>query len=70
MTSDMLCACCRGELKVPCALKKIKGPVSQKEVIEFVREGEMMRKVKRPFETYTHTPDRHLYMYTRICIFT
>lgn len=38
----------RGELKVPCALKKIKGPLQQKEIIEFVREGEMMRKLKHP----------------------
>lgn len=38
----------RGDIRIPCAIKKIKGNIQQKEVIEFVREGEMMRKVNHP----------------------
>ena len=38
----------RGDLRIPCAMKKMKGPMQQKEIIEFVREGEMMRKVNHP----------------------
>ena len=38
----------KGELKIPCAMKKMKGPMQQKEITEFVREGEMMRKVNHP----------------------
>lgn len=35
----------RGDIKLPCAIKRMKGHMQQKEIIEFVREGEMMRKV-------------------------
>ena len=38
----------RGELRLPCAVKRIKGPVQQKELLEFVREGEMMRALVHP----------------------
>ena len=38
----------RAELKIPCALKRMKGPLHQKELMEFVREGEMMRNVNHP----------------------
>jgi len=35
----------KGEVKIPCAIKRMKGHMQQKEIVEFVREGEMMRKV-------------------------
>jgi hypothetical protein len=38
----------RGELRIPCAVKRIKGPVQHKELLEFVREGEMMRALVHP----------------------
>ena len=40
----------RCELKIPCAAKRLKGNAGQKELVEFVREGEMLRKV-----TYLYT---------------
>jgi len=38
----------RGEFKLPVAVKKIKGSVQQRELLEFVREGEMLRCVSHP----------------------
>ena len=38
----------RGELKLPVAVKKMRGSVQQKELLEFVREGEMLRSINHP----------------------
>ena len=38
----------KGELRLTCAVKRMRGPMNKKEIAEFVREGEMMRLVNHP----------------------
>ena len=35
----------RADVRIPCAIKRMKGRMSQNEIVEFIREGEMMRFV-------------------------
>lgn len=45
-------SCCmqvfKGEWKMPVAIKKMRGSAQHKELLEFVREGEMMRGLSHP----------------------
>jgi len=38
----------RGEWRIPVAVKRMRGPMGQKELTEFIREGEMVRTLSHP----------------------